>query len=63
MTVREALEPMVIDGMLNARDLAPKIEAALRAAYAKGLYDAEGVEYLDMSNGENGVTAGIGAMQ
>ncbi len=65
MTVREALEKatgtkqQVRHDLELLDDLAPKIEAALRAAYDAG-FDAE---VASLRNHVVGVTAGIEAMQ
>ncbi len=70
MNVREALEKLLLEkyAMINANNLAPIIERALRAAYDKGSYDHgtdTGLSYRNDSpfmDSDHGVTAGVAAM-
>ena len=68
MNLRQALEKCLYSdkatAMVDSAILAPKIEAALRAAYLKGVEDqTQGVPFYRDDCSENGVTAGIEAMQ
>ena len=67
MNVREALEKFVVVGgpvvgNLNANDLAPIIERALREAWAEGTADGRSIQCGYDKSSDNGVTAGVAAM-
>ena len=66
MNVREALEKLLLEkyAMINANNLAPIIERALRAAWERGYEDCLGHETGEgcLGHSKDGVTAGVAAM-